>query len=317
MWPGTGAPEGRKPVNSAMSREGYLSSMSKTKARSANNSPGKRSTLQMGLCTRSCTHSQVSHNRGAGVSYPSKALLYEGQKRLDLAEEGKLSADKARPLVKGDPLLMPSRGKKQASVPHHPTSVCKPDRGQPCPFTRSIWSRDGIGWPVAVLPFVRPGAVVLLRCLLAGAQLHEPPASYARPIPTVQTSPCSRRAPVQESLGVLVVLQARRRRRMGARDLLRERAPIFPRSRQDPDAAYGHAPAHHPRPLLQRSRCPFAQRVLAWALHRSQIRPRVVRLGAASLGPALHCLDSSGARSRGRGDLLFQEPQEALLPPPA
>jgi transposase len=107
---------------------------------------------------------------------------------------------------------------------------------------------------------------------------------------------------------VLVVLQAIRRRLIGARDLIIDSAPILAWRRCDPDAAYGHAPAHHPRPLLRGFRvhtlicrgsglplffllspanshdAPFAQRLLAWAKQLYQIRPRVVRLDAAYWG---------------------------------
>ena len=66
---------------------------------------------------------------------------------------------------------------------------------------------------------------------------------------------CKRRhaagAPLHESLFVLVVLQALRRRLIGARDLIIDSAPILAWRRRDPDAAYGHAPAHHPLPLLR------------------------------------------------------------------
>src|SRR5438309_2148680 len=78
--------------------------------------------------------------------------------------------------------------------------------------------------------------------------------------------------------------------------------------RHDPDAAYGHAPAQHPRPLLRGFRvhtlicrgsglplffllspanahdAPFAQRLLTWAMRLYQVRPRVVRLDAAYWG---------------------------------
>src|SRR5436309_5373894 len=105
---------------------------------------------------------------------------------------------------------------------------------------------------------------------------------------------CKRRhvagAPVHESLFVLVVLQALRRRLIGARDLIIDSAPILAWRRGDPDAAYGHAPAHHPLPLLRGFRvhtlicrgsglplffllspanphaAPFSHRVLAWAM---------------------------------------------------
>ena len=123
---------------------------------------------------------------------------------------------------------------------------------------------------------------------------------------------CKRRhaagAPLHESLFVLVVLQAIRRRLIGARDLIIDSAPILAWRRHDPDAAYGHAPAQHPLPLLRGFRvhtlicrgsglpllfllapanshdAPFAQRLLTGALRLYQICPRVVRLDAAYWG---------------------------------
>lgn len=123
---------------------------------------------------------------------------------------------------------------------------------------------------------------------------------------------CKRRhaagAPLHESLFLLTVLHALRSRLIGARDLIIDSAPILAWRRRDPDAAFGHAPAHHPRPLLQGFRvhtlmcrgsglplffllspanshdAPFAQRLLAGAARLYQIRPRVVRLDAASWG---------------------------------
>ncbi len=123
---------------------------------------------------------------------------------------------------------------------------------------------------------------------------------------------CKRRhmagAPIHESLFVLTVWQALRSRLISARDLIIDSAPILAWRRADPDAAYGHAPAHHPRPLLRGFRvhtlicrgsglpllfllspanchdAPFAQRLLAWAKQLYQIGPRVVRLDAAYWG---------------------------------
>jgi transposase len=123
---------------------------------------------------------------------------------------------------------------------------------------------------------------------------------------------CKRRhaagAPVHESLFVLTVLSAMRARLIGARDLIIDSAPILAWRRRDPDAAFGHAPAHHPRSLLRGLRvhtlicrgsglpvffllsaanahdAPFAQLLLAWAVRLYQIRPRVVRLDAAYWG---------------------------------
>jgi transposase len=123
---------------------------------------------------------------------------------------------------------------------------------------------------------------------------------------------CKRRhaagAPLHESLFVLTVVQAMRRRLIGARDLIIDSAPILAWRRRDPDAAFGHAPAQHPRSLLLGYRvhtllcrgsglpiffllspanahdAPFAQPLLAWARCLYQIRPRVVRLDAAYWG---------------------------------
>jgi hypothetical protein len=110
---------------------------------------------------------------------------------------------------------------------------------------------------------------------------------------------------LHETLFVLVVLHALKRQLIGARDLIIDSAPILAWRRSDPDAAYGHAPAHHPRPLLRGFRvhtlicrgsglpllfllspanphnAPFAQRLLVWAMQLYQIRPRVIRLDAA------------------------------------
>ena len=123
---------------------------------------------------------------------------------------------------------------------------------------------------------------------------------------------CKRRhaagAPLHESLFVLLVLQALRRRLIGARDLIIDSAPILAWRRHDPDAAFGHAPAHHPRPLLRGFRAhtlicrgsglplffllspanahdaPFAKILLAGAVRFYRIRPRIVRLDAAYWG---------------------------------
>jgi hypothetical protein len=58
-------------------------------------------------------------------------------------------------------------------------------------------------------------------------------------------------APLNESLFVLTVWRAVRCRLIGARDLIIDSAPILAWRRTYPDAALGHAPAHHPRPLLR------------------------------------------------------------------
>jgi transposase len=115
-------------------------------------------------------------------------------------------------------------------------------------------------------------------------------------------------APMFESLFVLTVLLALHRRLIGARDLIIDSAPILAWRRTDPDAAVGHAPAHHPRPLLRGYRvhtllcrgsglpvffllspanvhdAPFARPLLQWAVHLYHIRPRVIRLDAGYWG---------------------------------
>jgi len=103
-------------------------------------------------------------------------------------------------------------------------------------------------------------------------------------------------APLPEALFVLTVLTALRRRLMSARDLIIDSVPILAWRRADPDAAVGHAPAHHPHPLLRGYRvhtlicpanvhdAPFAQPLLAWAVQLYRIRPRVIRLDAAYWG---------------------------------
>ncbi len=115
-------------------------------------------------------------------------------------------------------------------------------------------------------------------------------------------------APLPEALFILSVSTAIRCRLIGARDLIIDSAPILAWRRADPDAAYGHAPAQHPRPLLRGYRvhtlicrgsglplffllspanshdAPFAQPLLAWAVHLYQIRPHVIRLDAAYWG---------------------------------
>jgi hypothetical protein len=58
-------------------------------------------------------------------------------------------------------------------------------------------------------------------------------------------------APGPEALFVLSVREAIRSRLIGARDLIIDSAPILAWRRADPDAAFGHAPAQHPRPLLR------------------------------------------------------------------
>ena len=118
-------------------------------------------------------------------------------------------------------------------------------------------------------------------------------------------------APPCELLFVGLVKEAIRRRIISARDLIIDSAPIKAWRKQDPDAAVGHAPAHHPSRFLRGFRvhtllcrgsglpvlfllwpanahdAPFAQRLLTLAVHLYALRPRIVRLDAAYWGLAL------------------------------
>ena len=115
-------------------------------------------------------------------------------------------------------------------------------------------------------------------------------------------------APPFETLFVLSVWRAVRCRLIGARDLIIDSAPILAWRRADPDAATGHAPAHHPRPLLHGYRvhtllcrgsglpvhflvspanchdAPFARPLLELAVRLYRLRPRIIRLDAAYWG---------------------------------
>src|SRR5215468_10490983 len=115
-------------------------------------------------------------------------------------------------------------------------------------------------------------------------------------------------APVGEALLIVSVQTAIRGRLIGARDLIIDSAPILAWWRRDPDAQVGHAPAHHPRPLLRGYRvhtllcrgsglpllfllspanvhdAPFARPLLAWAVLLYRLRPRVIRLDAGYWG---------------------------------
>lgn len=118
-------------------------------------------------------------------------------------------------------------------------------------------------------------------------------------------------APPYEVLFVEAVRQALRARLIGARDLIVASAPIKAWRRADPDARYGHAPAHHPTAFLQGFRlhtllcrgsglpvafrlapanghdAPFARPLLVLAVRLYGLRVRTVRLDAAYWGPAL------------------------------
>ncbi len=111
-------------------------------------------------------------------------------------------------------------------------------------------------------------------------------------------------APQSETLFVLLMHAALWTGLTHAHDLIIDSAPILAWRRADPDAALGHAPAHHPRSLLLGYRvhtllyrgtglpllfllspanvhdAPFARPLLTWVVHLFLVRPRVVRLDA-------------------------------------
>jgi len=115
-------------------------------------------------------------------------------------------------------------------------------------------------------------------------------------------------APPFETLFVLTVWRAVRCRLIGACDLILDSVPILAWRRADPDAATGHAPAHHPRSLLRGYRvhtllcrgsglpvhflvspanchdAPFARPLLELAVRLYPVRPRIIRLDAAYWG---------------------------------
>src|SRR5258707_4644975 len=115
-------------------------------------------------------------------------------------------------------------------------------------------------------------------------------------------------APPSELLFVLLVRAGLWWGLTRARDLILDSAPILAWRRTDPDAAVGHAPAHHPRPLLLGYRlhtllcrgtglpllfrlstakvhdAPFACPLLECARSLLALRPRVIRLDAGYWG---------------------------------
>jgi transposase len=118
-------------------------------------------------------------------------------------------------------------------------------------------------------------------------------------------------APPSEMLFVLLVRAGLWMGLTRGRDLIIDSAPILAWRRTDPDAAFGHAPAHHPRPLLLGYRvhtllcrgtglpllfrlstakvhdAPFARPLLELAIRLLGIRPRVIRLDAGYWGLTL------------------------------
>jgi transposase len=115
-------------------------------------------------------------------------------------------------------------------------------------------------------------------------------------------------APASDMLFVLLVRAGLWMGLTRTRDLIIDSAPILAWRRADPDAAVGHAPAHHLRPLLRGYRlhtllcrgsglpllfllspanvhdAPFARPLLELAVRHLGIRPLVIRLDAGYWG---------------------------------
>jgi len=118
-------------------------------------------------------------------------------------------------------------------------------------------------------------------------------------------------APPYEVRCILMVGEVLCRGVSRARDLSIDSAPILAWQRTDPNAAFGHAPAHHATPLLRGFRvhtlwcrgsglplffivtpapahdAPFARLLLAGVVQLYALQPRVVRLDAAYWGLSL------------------------------
>src|SRR5260221_3068923 len=139
-----------------------------------------------------------------------------------------------------------------------------------------------------------------------------PADAHGRPCVPSASQQCRRAAqagaPPCECLLVVLVRLARPWRLISGRDLIVDSAPILAWRRRDPDAAVGHAPHHHARPLLLGYRVhtllcrgsglplpfflapanghydPFARPLLAPAVRVHWLRPRVIRLDAGHWG---------------------------------
>ena len=118
-------------------------------------------------------------------------------------------------------------------------------------------------------------------------------------------------APVGEALLIVAVQTAIRRRLMGARDLIIDSAPILAWWRRDPDARIGHAPAHHPRPLLRgyrvHTRCSAEVRACHCSFcSRPPMSMTPLLLGLSSPGPwpSIRSARASSGSMRAIGDCV-------------
>ena len=119
-------------------------------------------------------------------------------------------------------------------------------------------------------------------------------ATHSQSLPAVQAWPGCRSTATRSALHSERA-DCLRRQLIGARDLIIDSAPILAWYRAAPDAAVGHAPAQHPRPLvswlsraylaLSRSGFPIFFLLSPSNVHDAPFaRPRIIRLDAAYWG---------------------------------
>jgi DDE family transposase len=126
-------------------------------------------------------------------------------------------------------------------------------------------------------------------------------------------------APPFETLFVLTVWRAVRCRLIGARDLIIDSAPILAWRRSDPDAAAGHAPAHHPRPLLRGYRvhtllCRGSGLPLHFLVSPTNVHDSPFARPLLQTALRLYHLDPLRLGSGGSHPLESQTPKEPLPP---
>ncbi len=145
-------------------------------------------------------------------------------------------------------------------------------------------------------------------------------------------------APPFETLFLLTVWRAVRCHLRGARGLIIDSAPILAWHRADPDAATGHTPAHHPRPLLRGYRvhtllcrgsglpvhflvspanchdAPFCPSPPGAGHPPLRHPPTPHSPGCGLLGSTTYPLDSRHPRSYRRRPLEPEAPKESLVP---
>ncbi len=111
------------------------------------------------------------------------------------------------------------------------------------------------------------------------------------PGPIAQAGGAGGRAPVRDAL--VLAVQALRVRLIGARDLINDSTPILAWRRREPDAASGHAPAHHPI-----AREPARAHTRAWACRVSSSSRWTNATVASSCSRAVRLYDLRARRVR-------------------